>query len=123
MVSNGQATVHLGNYTEYRNKTGDAHGKQQSDPDVLMIRKREKVKKIDSRDDQKERGRQKRKLKTLEDQISTIEQMIDTFDTQFIEVDQSDYAALGELTAQKDGLGNDLKELYDEWEVISAAIS
>jgi ATP-binding cassette, subfamily F, member 3 len=123
VVSNGQASVHLGNYTEYRNKKGDTHAKQLSDPDVLMIRKREKVKKTNSRGDQKEIDRQKRKLKTLESQISTIEELLDAYDARFAEVDPTDYTALGDLTAEKEGLSNDLQELYDEWEIMSSALS
>jgi ATP-binding cassette, subfamily F, member 3 len=123
VVSNGQASIHYGNYTDYRNKTGDTHAKQVSDPDVLMIRKREKVKKIDSRGDQKEHTRQKRKLKTLEDQIATIEELMDSFEERFTEIDPTDYAALGNLSEEKEGLRNDLQELYDSWETISASLS
>lgn len=123
VVSNGQASVHLGNYTDYRTKTGDTHGKQHSDPDVLMIRKREKVKKIDSRDEQKERSRQKRRLESLEVKIATMEEMIDSFDSRFEGIDPSDFTSLGQLTEEKAGLRNDLQELYDEWENMSQSLS
>jgi len=123
VVSNGQASVYLGNYTDYRMKTGDTHATQLGDPDVLRIRKREKVKKTASREEQKEYDRKKRKLKNIEEQISSMEQLIDSYTARFTEVDPADFTTLGELTHEKEGLSKDLQELYDEWEAMSEALS
>ena len=59
------------------------------------------------------------KLENLEEKISNVEELIDAFDTRFQEVDPSDYAALADLSTEKEGLEHDLKELYQEWESLS----
>jgi ATP-binding cassette subfamily F protein 3 len=118
IVSNGSASVHLGNYTDYKaGSKGPAI--DDGDEDALRIRRRGKTRIAPSRDSQKERGRQKRKLENLEEKISNVEELIDAFDTRFQEVDPSDYAALADLSTEKEGLEHDLKELYQEWESLS----
>lgn len=119
VVSNGEATVHLGNYTDYRMSSGDAASTESADQGVLQIRRREKTQTTNSREEQKALNRHKRNLESLEEQISNLEELIDGFDTRFGGVEPSDYGALAELTAEKDGLGNDLRELYAEWELLS----
>lgn len=119
VVSQGAATVHLGNYTDYRSSSGDAAGTVSADRDVLQIRRREKTQTTKSREEHKAWNRQKRKLENIEEQISNLEELIDGFDARFAGVEPSDHAALAELTAEKDGLGNDLRELYEEWELLS----
>lgn len=123
VVSSGTATVHLGNYTDYRLKQGGAEMSESDASEVLRIRRREqKAKPADIRADQKELNRQKRKLKSLEEQISDIEELIDVFDERFAEIEPSDHVALAALTAEKDGLGKDLRELYGEWEALSESL-
>jgi ATP-binding cassette, subfamily F, member 3 len=123
IVAKGEVTVHLGNYTDYKNSSEGAAATDGKDEDVLRIRRRdEKLKPMNTRNDQKERNRQKKKLDTLEEQIADVEELIDGFDSRFLEIDPSDYTALGELTSEKEGLSNDLRELYAEWEQLSSLI-
>ena len=123
VVTGGSATVHLGNYTEYRNSSSSAAAYEIVDDDVLRIRRREvKTISTNGREEQKEQNRIKRKLETLEEQIADVEELIDGFDSRFLEVDPTNYTALASLTEEKEGLSADLAELYAEWETLSALL-
>lgn len=119
VISNGVASVHLGNYSDYRDKNKIIDEPELSDPDALRIRKQEKSRGKRDREDKKKRSRQKRKLDNLEAKIADVEELLDAFENRFSQVDPSDYEALAQLTSEKEDLAGDLAELYEDWERLS----
>lgn len=117
LVEQGNASVHLGNYAEYRRKHLEAQEEQspKSTEAVLKIRRvqeeREK-KKARDREDRKQR----RALEQLERDIESMEELLESFHEKFAALDPADYVAAQRLNDEYDGLKNDLKALYEEWE-------
>lgn len=122
VVEDGQATCHLGNYSDYRGSSTPKTDDETSDSDVLRIRKQRKVKSKNGRDEERSRNRLKRKLDAVESNISDVEALLSEFDVRFSSVEPSDYVVLAELNAEKEGLSNDLKELYESWESLSSEL-
>ncbi|MFP6584114.1 MAG: ABC-F family ATP-binding cassette domain-containing protein [Candidatus Hydrogenedentota bacterium] len=122
VVSNGAATCHLGNYSNYRGSITDNTVEETRDPDVLKIRKRRKINGKNGRAGQKDRNRLKRQLDSLESNIADIEEILESFDVRFQDVDPSDYTVLADLNSEKEGLSKDLQELYDSWEGLSSEL-
>jgi len=123
IVEDGHATVHLGNYTHYRWKTrGESKKDDQVDDSVMRIRKTKEAEKNRGRESEKDKRRKRKKLQELEEQIEAMEQHIESYDQRFNSVDPSDYTELQRLQADVDGLKNDLKEMYTEWERLSEEV-
>jgi ATP-binding cassette subfamily F protein 3 len=118
VMEHGVVKVFLGNYTDFRWKTGakGAPEMPKSADEVLRIRRgngrdREKQKK-----DAKEQRRQKKQLQEVEGQITQMEEMVEALEAQFGQVDPSDFSRTANLKQEYDGLKSDLKALYAEWE-------
>lgn len=119
VVENGQATVYLGNYTDYRRRldeTKPVEAPKRAD-DVMTIRKRTPQK--DKTAERESRKRRKR-LEEVERDIESMEQMVEEFEQRFASLDPNDYQQARQLKEEYDGLKQDLQALYDEWEQIVA---
>ncbi len=117
ILQNGNAEVHLGNYSHYRWKHQQAleAEEQKKTGDVLRIRRVQ-----EERQEKKARERQNRKqqrqLEQLERDIENMEELIESYHAKFASVDPADYQATQQLTDEYEGLKRDLQELYEEWE-------
>ncbi len=120
VVEDGVASVHLGNYTDYRRKTDEE--KPVAAPKrvdgALAIRR-----KISPKDKSAEREKSKRRkhMEDVERDIESMEQMVEEFEQRFTAIDPNDYQRARQLKEEYDGLKQDLQALYDEWEQIVAA--
>lgn len=119
VIENGKASVHLGNYTDYRwgqlGKTEEPEEK--TTEDVLKIR-REKTRKIKKSTD-REKKKQKDQLAKLEQDIESMESLVGEMEAQFASVDPGDYQALEKLKGEYDALKADLSEMYASWEALA----
>jgi len=119
VIENGKASVHLGNYTDYRwgqlGKTEEPEEK--TTEDVLKIR-REKSRKIKKSTD-REKKKQKDQLAKLELDIESMESLVGEMEEQFASVDPGDYQALEKLKGEYDALKADLSEMYASWESLA----
>lgn len=119
VIENGKASVHLGNYTDYRwgqlGKTEEPEEK--TTEDVLKIR-REKSRKIKKSTD-REKKKQKDQLAKLEQDIESMESLVGEMEVQFASVDPGDYQALERLKGEYDALKADLSEMYASWESLA----
>ncbi len=122
IVEQGKASVHLGNYSHYRWKRGEQEAARKAPPsdDTLKIRKR-----AGKKDNAAEREQRKlrKQVEDLERDIAAIEQILEGFDARFLALDPTDYGAARELQAERDGLENDLRELYAAWEDLAQEMS
>ena len=124
VIENGRASVHLGNYTDYRaelaGKATQAGPKTEEarTQEVLRIRRGEAaaqpVEKV--KGDAKTQRKQRKQLKELEGQIEAMEELLETLESRFAEVDPSDYKRLQDLKEEYDGLKADLANMYEAWE-------
>ena len=62
------------------------------------------------------RRKQRKQLEEVERDIESLEQLIDTYDKQFAQLDPADYGTAQTLKRDYDGLKKDLHALYAEWE-------
>ena len=120
IVENGEAAMHLGNYSHYRwlRKEQEAPEEEKNTEDVLKIRRGEEVRKEKKTRDRNDR-KQRRQLEQLEEDIESMESLIEGFDEKFSQVDPSDYQKAQELKDEYEGLKTDLQELYQSWEELS----
>lgn len=125
VMENGTVTVFLGNYTDYRWKTGAKPEPEapKSAEDVLRIRRangnaREKQKK-----DAKEQRRQRKQLTDVESRIEEMEDLVTSMEAQFATIDPSDFERAAALKQEYDGLKSDLKAMYEEWERLAAELA
>ncbi len=120
IVQDGRATVHMGNYTHYRwkHQQGEVAEEEKSTEEVLKIRRVER-----EREEKKTRAREERKgqkkLGKVEADIEAMEALLEGYAEKFAALDPADYAAAQALTDEYDGLKNDLRELYSEWEELA----
>ncbi|MBX7256549.1 MAG: ABC-F family ATP-binding cassette domain-containing protein [Candidatus Hydrogenedentes bacterium] len=119
IIEHGTASVHLGNYTHYRWKVGEAaaEASSKSTEDVLRIR-RNKIQ-PPRKVEEKARRKQQKQLEEIERDISSLEEMIAALEQRFTEIDPSDYQTAQQLKSEYDGLKSDLSEMYVEWERIA----
>ncbi len=124
IVSDGHAEVFSGNYSRYKWKHGGAAPEEQPGArDAMKIRSAPKVDARDDRETQRELGRRRKRLEEVERTIASMEELLDGFDARFAALDQTDHGPLAELASEKEGLQKDLKQLYEDWEEISAHFS
>ena len=122
IVENGQAKVHLGNYSHYRwkNKSEEEERKKNTD-EVLAIR-RQKTERKNKREEKKnlerERRKQQRQLEQIESEIAELEEEVGTYDAKFAAVDPADYQAAQTLKTEYDALQLQLQEAYSRWETM-----
>ena len=73
---------------------------------------------------QREITRAKRELESIEARIEEIENRIAEIDNEFMQEEvATNSAKLNELTCERDGLNDELAELYDRWEELESLIS
>lgn len=129
IIENGSGTVHFGNYTHYKWKRGEdraAEAKKDTE-DVLRIRRgqgaakpEEKPKKNTPPVDAK---KQKKRLEQIEKDIASMEELVAGYDARFAALDPADYARAAELKSEYDGMKDDLRALYSEWESVAAEVN
>ncbi len=119
VIENGKATVHLGNYTDYRwGQVGKPEEPtEKTTDDVLKIRRETTRKKKKSTD--REKKKQKDQLAKLEQDIESMETLINELETQFTQVAPDDYQTLEKLKGEYDALKADLSEMYQSWESLA----
>lgn len=125
VMENGTVTVFLGNYSDYRWKTGGKAEAEapKSTEDVLRIRRdngksREKRKK-----DAKEQRRQRKQLSEVESQIEEMEELVTAMEVEFAKIDPADFERAASLKQEYDGMKDDLDALYKEWERLAAEVA
>lgn len=119
VFKNGRAELHLGNYSHYRWKhQQEAAEERKSTEEVLRIRReaeaREKKK---AREREDRRGQ--RKLEKVEADIEALEALLEEYTGKFAALDPADFTAAQALTEEYEGMKNDLRELYAEWEELA----
>jgi ATP-binding cassette subfamily F protein 3 len=132
VVEKGETTVHLGNYSHYKwkrqveseaNEAPKAERREQgekSTSDVLRIRDKKQPKQKSAFREQEKEARKKRKqVEELEQNIESMEQMIQEMEQRFSSLDPSDYATANDLKNEYEGLKEDLRGMYAEWEVLA----
>ncbi|MDX9972375.1 MAG: ABC-F family ATP-binding cassette domain-containing protein [FCB group bacterium] len=117
VVENGQATVHLGNYSRYRWKQGEdakPAPQERSQEEVLQIRRSKNAAR--NKDRGPDRRKQRKQLEELEQNIASVEQLLVEFEERFALVNPADYQAVANLKQEYDDLKADLSSMYEEWE-------
>ncbi len=123
IIENGIATVHLGNYSDYRYKNREVPEKKaEATEDVLKIRRGESNRK-DKKTDDKERRKIRQKMEKLEQDIESMEGLVAEMELRFTKVDPTDYAAQKSLKEEYEALKADLGEMYRSWEAMAAGES
>jgi ATP-binding cassette subfamily F protein 3 len=123
IIENGIATVHLGNYSDYRYKNREVPEKKaEATEEVLKIRRGENNRK-DKKTDDKERRKIKQKMEKLEQDIESMEGLVVEMELRFTKVDPTDYATQKSLKEEYDALKADLGEMYRSWESLAAGES
>lgn len=121
IVSGGRAEVFLGNYSHYKWKHGGAGPGERSAPnDAMKIRYQEKAAAQNDREAQRRLARQRKRLDEVERTIESMEELLDGFDARFADLDPTEHGPLADLQREKEGLQEDLAQLYAEWEELSA---
>lgn len=139
VIADGKATLHLGNYSAYRNRQGlDGSGRAEAPrieaaatpdrSDALRIRSGQAAKgSANTKDANKELQRRRKKLQTqieeLEHDIESVEQLLESFDQKYLELAPSDYEGARSLKQEQDGLHQDLQAMYAEWESLAEQVS
>lgn len=131
VISDGRASVHLGNYSDYRWKQdhgGVADGAAAADiigagAESMKIRKKQPREASQRKLKEKEFRKQRKRMDELENTIHQVEELIEDLEKRFAETPPSDYAALGSQKEEYEGLKGDLAELYSEWEDLSETLS
>jgi ATP-binding cassette, subfamily F, member 3 len=122
VFKDGTATVHLGNYSDYRWRQ-EARGAaaEEAREEKLSIRK--KREKSPGKVAERERRKTERRLEEVEDRIEDMEGLIAAYDEKFASADPADYERLNELQQEYEAMRADLRELYSEWEALSEQLS
>ncbi|MCF6286564.1 MAG: ABC-F family ATP-binding cassette domain-containing protein, partial [Candidatus Hydrogenedentes bacterium] len=122
VIEAGKASIHLGNYSDYRwGRQGKKEAQEKPDDrptdDVLKIR-RATTRKIKKGSD-REKRRKKVDLEKLEQNIETTEALVEEVESRFSGVDPGDYKALESLKSEYDAIKEDLAEMYRSWELLA----
>jgi ATP-binding cassette subfamily F protein 3 len=121
VIENGRTEMHLGNYSQYRERKGGgalAEVGAETD-DVLKIRREKKKKPNKRKQDDRERRARRRELESVERDIAAMEETLADLESQFSQVDPADYETAQRLKNDYDGMKTDLTELYSEWETLA----
>lgn len=122
VFKDGTATVHLGNYSDYR-------WRQQSQGAVVEDAREEKLSirkdraKMPGKAAERARRKSERRLEEVEDRIEDMEGLIAAYDAKFADADPADYERLNSLQEEYEAMRADLKDLYSEWESLSEELS
>ncbi len=119
IIENGAATVHLGNYSDYRWKQQEAGVSEpaKGSADTMKIRAASSPRKR-AKDRQRENLERKRQrdLDELEEDIAALEETLADMQLGFADLNPDDYERVRSLQEEYEGAQRDLKEMYDEWE-------
>ena len=123
ILENETVTVHLGNYSAYRWKQREEAPEPKQEhkvEEVLKIRRDNNGNGRTDRESRKQQQREdrqlQRKIEQLEDDIELMESLIQGYDEKFAQVAPQDYQQLQILKDEYDGLKEDLRHMYEEWE-------
>ena len=135
-LDNGHFVTYLGNYDYYLQKKEDIidnfstgeNGKTSDfgTADVVVNASENDGKASWEANKQKQREitKAKRELESIEARIEEIENRIAEIDNEFMQDEvATNSAKLNELTCERDGLNDELAELYDRWEELESLIS
>ncbi len=122
----GSATVHLGNYTEYRWRSGEkkastGDGDQSRGEDALAVRSKDK--RVRKKTTDTERKKLKKELRELESTIESMEEAVSELELKFGALPPSDHEQIAALKAEYDSMKDDLADLYKDWERITEVVS
>jgi len=126
VFEDGSATVHLGNYTEYRWRAGENKSAATEKPkkrgdDALSVRARDK--RVRNKITETERRKYKKELRELENTIESMEQTVTELEGQFGALPPSDHEKVTALKSEYDSMKEDLADLYKDWERLTEAVS
>jgi ATP-binding cassette subfamily F protein 3 len=122
IIENGRAEFHLGNYSHYRWRLQEEKGEsvpnsaEKTAADVMKIRTMEKKR---QRSNDNERKKMRRELEELEDNIQSVESLVEEYEGRFAALDPADFEKAAALKAEYEAFKKDLEQLYAEWEVLS----
>lgn len=121
VLEGGHATVHLGNYADYRAAEQVAAAeREKSTEDVLKIRRDTRTKQSSSNGNGKTRRRkQQAELAKLEEDIASVEEVVTDLESRFTRIDPSDYQAADSLKQEYEALKADLAAMYASWESLA----
>ena len=122
----GTASVHLGNYTEYRWRAGEkkastGDGDQSRGDDALAVRTKNKA--VRKKTTDTERRKLKKELRELESTIESMEEAVSELELKFGALPPSDHEQITALKTEYDSMKDDLADLYKDWERITDAVS
>lgn len=123
VFENGSATVHLGNYTDYRWRQADKGASTDGAPkkrgdSALSVRSKDK--RVRKKTTETGRQKQKKELRELESTIESMEETVTELEGQFASVD---HEKIGPLKAEYNSMKQDLADLYKDWERLTEAVS
>jgi ATP-binding cassette subfamily F protein 3 len=126
VLGHGRAEVHLGNYTNYRWRRGEAAAsgpatQAKTMDEVLKIRRDKKSR--TQKSDGRERRKHRTALEELERDIAQIEEMVAELETRFSTLDPADFETSARLASEYEGLKQDLSEMYAEWERLADEVN
>lgn len=117
VVEDGQATVHLGDYSDYRRTLENAIPQQQTNAPKPQNDRRAAQKK-----QERIKRTNRRSLEAIERDIETAETRADELEQLFSTTDPADFQRLGPLREEYDGLKQEIAHLYDQWETLAKKV-
>lgn len=126
IFEHGSASVHLGNYTEYRWRVGEkapAAGAAAPPARDGALSVRTKDKRVGKKTAESDLRKQKKELRELESTIEAMEETVSEMEERFAAIPPSDHEKIGTLKAEYESMKQDLAELYADWERLTEAVS
>ena len=126
IVESGRAFVHLGNYTHYRWKLregADGSVTAAKGDAVMKVRQTQAGGTKKSERPERERKKLQKELQEIEANVEAMEGHLRELEASFGDIDPSDFEALQAQTADYEGLKQDLRDLYAEWERLAEQLA
>jgi ATP-binding cassette subfamily F protein 3 len=126
VLEGGKAVVHLGNYTDYRQRRAERkaeEAEERRNEDALRIRDKSRPKKPKAAGTDEARRRQiKKDMGELESDIESVEEEIARLEAESVKIDPSDYVRAQEVKDEYEGMKSDLASMYAAWEELAAEL-
>ena len=135
IVERDETIIHLGNYTDYtwwqtkrRAEDTAVEAAKRDTEDVLRIRREaaprdEKevraTQRASQKAEEKEARRKRRQVEELEQNIESMEHLIEEMEARFIQIDPADFEKARSLKEEYEGMKTDLQAMYAEWEQLA----
>jgi ATP-binding cassette subfamily F protein 3 len=119
VVEHGHATVHLGNYTDYRWKQSQL-SQQAAEEAARQATKSRAPKYRPDRTEENALRKRRQRFTEVETEIEKVEGYIQDIEARFPTLDPADYQLAQELTAEYEAMKQRLGHLYEEWEELAS---